>query len=90
MTFLFFLIGFLVIVGAALYVFRRVVGLVSTLVVLGFLLVVGSYFGVWTDRLPFTTPPWLDGFLSVLEFPFVVVFTLFMNFLDFLQMATGR
>ena len=90
MTFLFYLIVFLLIVGALLYVFRQVIGLVSTLVILGFLLVVGSYFGVRTDRLPFATPPWLDDFLAVLEFPFVAVFTLFVNFLDFLQLATGR
>ena len=89
MTFLFSVIVFLVVVGAVLYVVRQLMGLASTLVVLGFLLVIGSYLGVRTSLFPFGIPPWLDNFLKVLEFPFVAIFTIFVDFLDFLQMIMG-
>ena len=89
MSFIFLFIVFLVVLGVGLYIFRAVMSLVSMVLVFGFFLFVGSYFGVRTDRLPFSVPVWLDDLFRILELPFVALFGLFRDLFAYLQILNG-
>ena len=90
MSFLFLFIVFLLVLGVGFYLFRTAMSLVSMILIFGFFLFVGGYFGVRTDRLPFTIPRWLDDLFRLLEMPFVALLGLFRDLFGYINLLLGN